>query len=66
MNDRLPGGPPPSPPPPPPPIAQRNDHCELPGKNLWLSQWSMMHAQFTFVGFGTLFPEAVMCKALKN
>lgn len=34
----------------------------LPGKefidgDLWMSQWGMMHAQFTFMGFSTVFPE---------
>lgn len=30
----------------------------VPG-DLWMSQWSMEHAQFTFMGFMTLFPKAV-------
>lgn len=27
--------------------------------DLWMSQWGMMHAQFTFMGFATVFPDVV-------
>lgn len=27
--------------------------------DLWISQWSMMHAQFAFIGFPIVFPEVV-------
>lgn len=32
------------------------------GQELWMSQWSMMSAQFTFMGYMTVFPKEVLFK----